>query len=91
MDDESLSFLKNLKDINPEKLSQLTERLVAPVYQNGPVPLPSFPGVQEFFRDFIIHAFHPLFYSHLQDCLIYDIMELNESQFAGSDIEDSGN
>ncbi|KAJ8666930.1 hypothetical protein QAD02_008592 [Eretmocerus hayati] len=90
LDDETADFLKNLKDINPEKLAQLTKKLVTPSSQNGPVPLPSFPGIQEFFKDFIFCASNHMFYTYLKDTLICEIMELNSSQFTGSDIEDIG-
>ncbi|XP_012280996.1 uncharacterized protein LOC105700032 [Orussus abietinus] len=89
MDDESLDFLKSLKHLNPEKLTQLRERLVTPMSSKGPVPRPSFPGVQEFFKDFILHAFNPIFYVHLENCLVHEIIELNDTQFAESDIADT--
>lgn len=89
MDDETASFLKNLKDINPEKLTQLQKKLVTPLSHNGPVPLPSFPGIQEFYKDFIVHASHPMFNTYLENTFIHEIMELNNSQFAGSDIEET--
>ncbi|XP_033222064.1 codanin-1 isoform X2 [Belonocnema kinseyi] len=88
-DDESLNILKSLKGFNPEKLTQLKERLVTPLSSKGPVPEPTFSGVQEFYKNFILFAFNPMFYAHLEDCLIHEIMDLNEAQFTGSDIEDS--
>lgn len=90
MDDDTLSFLGSLKHVDPEKLTRLRERLVTPLSSQGPVPPPSFPGVQEFYKDFITHASNPMFYAHLQDCLVHEIMELNDTQFTGSEIEDTG-
>ncbi|XP_078050614.1 codanin-1 like protein dlt [Augochlora pura] len=88
-DDKSLSFLKALTSVNPQKLNQLQKRLVTPQPSNNQNMEPSFPGVQEFFKDFILFAFNPIFYVHLENCLIHEIMELNDSQFNGSEIEDS--
>ncbi|XP_076278594.1 codanin-1-like [Lasioglossum baleicum] len=88
-DDESLSFLKALKCVNPQKLNQLQKRLVTPQPSKNQNMEPSFPGVQEFFKDFILFAFNPIFYVHLENCLIHEIMELNNTQFSGSEIEDS--
>ncbi|XP_001601592.1 codanin-1 [Nasonia vitripennis] len=89
LDDETASFLKDLKDINPEKLTQLQRKLVTPVSQKGPVPLPSFPGIQEFYKDFILYASNAMFYTYLENTFISEIMDLNNSQFAGSDIEET--
>ncbi|CAK9815252.1 CDAN1 [Anthophora quadrimaculata] len=88
-DDESISFLKALKHVNPKKLDQLQKRLVTPQPSKNQVMGPSFPGVQEFFKDFILFAFNPIFYIHLENCLVYEIMELNDTQFNSSEIEDS--
>ncbi|XP_076640494.1 codanin-1 like protein dlt isoform X2 [Colletes latitarsis] len=88
-DDESISFLKALKHVNPKKLNQLQKRLVTPQPSKNQIMGPSFPGVQEFFKDFILFAFNPIFYVHLENCLVHEIMELNDTQFNGSEIEDS--
>lgn len=90
VNDESLNFLKALKHVNPEKLTQLSKRFVTPLPSQSHNVGPSFPGIQEFFKDFILYAFNPIFYSHLENCFVYEIMELNDSQFANSEIEDSG-
>lgn len=89
-DDESISVLKTLKNVNPKKLDQLQKRLVTPQPSKNQITKPSFPGVQEFFKDFILFAFNPIFYVHLENCLIHEIMELNDTQFNNSEIEDSG-
>ncbi|XP_012525392.1 codanin-1-like isoform X2 [Monomorium pharaonis] len=89
VDDESLNFLKALKHVNPEKLTQLSKRFVTPLPSQNQSIGPSFPGTQEFFKDFILHAFNPIFYTHLENCFVHEIMELNDTQFANSEIEDS--
>lgn len=89
VDDESLNFLKALKHVNPEKLTQLSKRFVTPLPSQSQNAGPSFPGMQEFFKDFILHAFNPIFYTHLENCFVHEIMELNDTQFANSEIEDS--
>lgn len=90
VDDESLNFLKALKHVNPEKLTQLSKRFVTPMPSQSQAVGPIFPGMQEFFKDFILHAFNPIFYKHLENCFVHEITELNSSQFANSEIEDSG-
>lgn len=89
VDDDGISILQTLKHVNPEKLTQLTKRFVTPLPSQTNVHGPSFPGIQEFFKDFILHAFNPIFYAHLEDCLVHEIIELNKTQFIGSEIEDS--
>ncbi|XP_043668252.1 codanin-1 [Vespula pensylvanica] len=89
VDDDNISILKTLKHVNPQKLTQLRKRLVTPLSSQNNVYGPSFPGTQEFFRDFILHAFNPIFYTHLENCLVHEITELNKTQFIGSEIEDS--
>ncbi|CAL7952462.1 unnamed protein product [Xylocopa violacea] len=88
-EDENISLLKVLKHVNPKKLNQLEKRLVTPQPSTKHIMGPSFPGVQEFFKDFILFAFNPIFYIHLENCLIHEIMELNDTQFNNSEIEDS--
>ncbi|EZA59508.1 Codanin-1 [Ooceraea biroi] len=89
VDDDSLNFLKALKHVNPEKLTQLSKRFVTPLPSQSQAIGPLFSGMQEFFKDFILHAFNPIFYVHLENCFVHEIMELNGSQFANSEIEDS--
>lgn len=86
-DDEDI--LQALRQVNPKKLNQLQNRLVTPQPSQNQVTGPTFPGVQEFFKDFILFAFNPIFYVHLENCLIYEIIELNDTQFNNSEIEDS--
>jgi len=79
-----------LKEVHPEKLSRLHERLVTPVQCVGSCPLPSFPGQQEFYHDFILHCSHHSFLQHLADSLASEILALNETSFMASDVEDKG-
>ncbi|XP_053595302.1 codanin-1 isoform X2 [Microplitis demolitor] len=90
-DDQNLSVFKYLKDMDPEKLKQLKERLVTPVTSLGPVPQPEFLGIQEFYRDFILASSNPKFNVILEHCFIQEIMELNETQFTCSDIDTKEN
>lgn len=90
VDEESMNFLKALKHVNPERLTQLSKRFVTPLPSQNQNVSPSFPGMQEFFKDFILHAFNPIFYIHLENCFVCEIMELNDTQFGNSEIEDSG-
>lgn len=41
---------------NLSRLKRLQERFVVPQSIRGPCPPPSFPGCQQFFRDFILSA-----------------------------------
>ncbi|KAG8229703.1 hypothetical protein J437_LFUL009828 [Ladona fulva] len=81
-----------LRDADPEKLQRLQRRLVWPSRSRGGFcPLPTFVGTQEFFRDFIVFGANPMFNEHLKDCLISDILELNEMQFSASEFEEQDN
>ncbi|KAK7084373.1 Codanin-1 C-terminus [Halocaridina rubra] len=84
---EDLEFLNILKQQHPEKYKRLHERLVTPSKLGGPCPLPSFPGSQEFFRDFIVTASHGIFNEHLKDVLIAHILLLNEQEYIVSEQE----
>lgn len=92
LDEETISVLKNLKNSNPTKFIQLQKKFITPSSQNGPVPLPSFPGVQEFYKDFILSAYNSTsaFYTFLENTFVHEIVELNNSHFVGSDIEEKG-
>ena len=79
-----------LKEVHPEKLSRLHERLVTPVQCVGSCLLPSFPGQQEFYHDFILHCSHHSFLQHLADSLASEILALNATSFVASDMEDKG-
>ncbi|NXD70823.1 CDAN1 protein, partial [Eolophus roseicapillus] len=62
---------------NLSRLKRLQERFVVPQSIRGPCPAPSFPGCQQFFRDFILSAGSYQFNQHLMDSLCLKILELN--------------
>nr|XP_015825151.2 codanin-1 [Nothobranchius furzeri] len=60
------------------RLKRLEERLIQPHGVVGPCPPPSFPGHQEFFRDFIQTASCCQLNQHLQDSLCQQLLQLDE-------------
>uniref|UniRef100_A0A3B3CF46 Codanin 1 n=1 Tax=Oryzias melastigma TaxID=30732 RepID=A0A3B3CF46_ORYME len=60
------------------RLKRLEERLIQPHGIVGPCPPPSFPGHQEFFRDFIQTASCCQLNQHLQDSLCQQLLQLDE-------------
>ncbi|KAM9708752.1 codanin-1 [Menidia menidia] len=60
------------------RLKRLEERLIQPHAVVGPCPPPSFPGHQEFFRDFIQTASCCQLNQHLQDSLCQQLLQLDE-------------
>ncbi|XP_068018333.1 codanin-1 [Melanerpes formicivorus] len=69
--------LNMLGSDNLNRLKRLQERFVVPQSIRGPCPPPSFPGCQQFFRDFILSAGSYQFNQHLMDSLCLKILELN--------------
>ena len=65
----------------PKSTSACTRELVTPSKLGGPCPPPSFPGSQEFFKDFIMTAANGTFNQFLKDVLISRILKLNEQDF----------
>ncbi|PSN51778.1 hypothetical protein C0J52_05271 [Blattella germanica] len=62
-----------LKEVHPDKLNRLNQRLVTPIHSGGSNQRPTFPGHQEFYRDFIIYSHNPVFIQHLSDSLAAEI------------------
>uniref|UniRef100_A0A3P9IDF1 Codanin 1 n=1 Tax=Oryzias latipes TaxID=8090 RepID=A0A3P9IDF1_ORYLA len=60
------------------RLKRLEERLIQPHGIVGPCPPPSFPGHQEFFRDFIETSSCCQLNQHLQDSLCQQLLQLDE-------------
>ncbi|XP_045919243.1 codanin-1-like [Micropterus dolomieu] len=60
------------------RLKRLEERLIQPHGVVGPCPPPSFPGHQEFFRDFLQTASCCHLNQHLQDSLCQQLLQLDE-------------
>ncbi|XP_076065179.1 codanin-1 like protein dlt [Oratosquilla oratoria] len=75
-------FLSTLQKLQPEKYKRLYERLVTPSRLGDPCPLPTFPGPQEFFRDFIQAADDFCFKQHLKNSLTARIIELSCQEFS---------
>ncbi|XP_063254689.1 codanin-1 [Prinia subflava] len=71
------NVLNMLGSDNLSRLKRLQERFVVPQSIRGPCPPPSFPGCQQFFRDFILSAGSYQFNQHLVDSLCLKILELN--------------
>uniref|UniRef100_A0A3P8P1R4 Codanin-1 C-terminal domain-containing protein n=1 Tax=Astatotilapia calliptera TaxID=8154 RepID=A0A3P8P1R4_ASTCA len=60
------------------RLKRLEERLIQPHGVVGPCSPPSFPGYQEFFRDFLQAASCCQLNQHLQDSLCQQLLQLDE-------------
>uniref|UniRef100_T1J5Z9 Codanin-1 C-terminal domain-containing protein n=1 Tax=Strigamia maritima TaxID=126957 RepID=T1J5Z9_STRMM len=73
---------------DPEKIKRLQKRLITPARFGGPSPPPAFPGVQEFFRDFIVFAGCSMFNCHLVDVMVSQIYELNNTDFSFPENDD---
>ncbi|XP_070795946.1 codanin-1 isoform X1 [Pituophis catenifer annectens] len=69
--------LNMLGSDNLNRLKRLQERFLVPQSIRGPCPPPSFPGCQQFFRDFILSAGSYRFNQHLVDSLCLQILELD--------------
>ncbi|XP_033001899.1 codanin-1 [Lacerta agilis] len=69
--------LNMLGSDNLSRLKRLQERFLVPQSIRGPCPPPSFPGCQQFFRDFILSAGSYQFNQHLMDSLSLQILELD--------------
>ncbi|KAG1649404.1 Codanin-1 [Nymphon striatum] len=79
--EEDFLALTNLMKSHPEKMKKLQERFIKPNHVGGPCPPPSFPGCQEFFKDFILILESPYFIQHLSNHLVSRIHELNQVEF----------
>ncbi|XP_068108058.1 codanin-1 isoform X2 [Hyperolius riggenbachi] len=86
-DNPDQDLLNMLGSDNLNRLKRLQERFVAP-QSVGPSPPPSFPGYQEFFRDFIISAGNFQFNQHLMDSLCQEIQELDVISIVGHETTD---
>ena len=60
---------------------RLQERLTAPSRMSGVCPRPSFPGVQEFFHDFISAADSHTLSRHLSDAFLAKITEVRSLMY----------
>ncbi|XP_071971747.1 codanin-1 [Engystomops pustulosus] len=87
-DNTDQDVLNMLGSDNLNRLKRLQERFVAPQSVGGPCPPPSFPGYQEFFRDFILSAGNYQFNQHLMDSLCQEIQELDANSIVGHESTD---
>nr|DBA14299.1 TPA: hypothetical protein GDO54_005292 [Pyxicephalus adspersus] len=87
-DNPDQDLLNMLGSDNLNRLKRLQERFVAPQTVGGPCPPPSFPGYQEFFRDFILTAGNYQFNQHLMDSLCQEIQELDTISIVGHESTD---
>uniref|UniRef100_H3ADC2 Codanin 1 n=1 Tax=Latimeria chalumnae TaxID=7897 RepID=H3ADC2_LATCH len=94
-DSSAQDVLNMLGADNLSRLKRLQERFIAPQSTGGPCPPPSFPGCQEFFRDFIVCAGSYQLNQHLSDSLCQQILELDglalqghESTAGETDVEE---
>ncbi|XP_056401807.1 codanin-1 isoform X2 [Hyla sarda] len=85
--DQDLLNMLGSDDLN--RLKRLQERFVTPQSVGGPCPPPSFPGYQEFFRDFILIAANYQFNQHLMDSLCQEIQELDANSIMGRETTDA--
>ena len=68
--------------LNKNKLSRLQARLVQPPTKSEPRPTSQFPDDQCFYQQFVeVACANTLFSTHLTDCLIQRIVQLNNTCF----------
>ncbi|KAF2904562.1 hypothetical protein ILUMI_01609 [Ignelater luminosus] len=87
--ESQLSFLSSIPNVDTEKLLRLKSRIVSKQSENSINSTPIFSGYQEFYRDFILVAANHIFNRHLNDALISEIIDLNNTKFS-SDFDDNG-
>ncbi len=83
-------LLSNLRKTDPAKIIKLQERL-APSRFGGPCPAPTFPGRQEFFRDFLRSCGgNSIFIAHLKITLVSTITKICENPFVENQLFETG-
>ncbi|KAJ8916530.1 hypothetical protein NQ315_000172 [Exocentrus adspersus] len=85
---EDIPLPSTLPNVDIDKLNRLKSRLITKQTSNGTSSTPSFNGYEEFYRDFIAAAASYAFNRHLCDALIADILELNDTKFICTDLEE---
>lgn len=88
--EEQLPFLSSLPNVNMEKLIRLKTRLVTKQPANPLNAKPEFIGHQEFYKEFILAAATHVFIRHVSDAFISEIVEMNDSKFTSTELEDGG-
>lgn len=89
-EEKDANLCEELKQANPDKLKRLQERLINPTSTAcvlGICPYPSFPGFQEFFRDFISISSNQIFNQHFTESLVDKINELIENSETRNKLE----
>lgn len=84
-----ITFLSSIPNIDADKLNRLKSRLVTKQSSNGINSVPLFTGHQEFYKDFIVIAANYPFNKHLCDTLIAEIVELNDTKFSCTDLDET--
>ncbi|CAH1977790.1 unnamed protein product [Acanthoscelides obtectus] len=87
--EEQLPSFSSFPNIDADKLSRLKNRLITKQPSSGLNSPPLFTGYQEFYKDFIVVAANHVFDKHLSDMFISEIVELNETKFMCTGIEQS--
>ncbi|XP_030642245.1 codanin-1 [Chanos chanos] len=72
------------------RLKRLQERLIQPQGLMGPCPPPSFPGYQEFFRDFLQTSSCCQLNQHLKDSLCNQLLQLDDVSILGPEARTDG-
>ncbi|ESP04385.1 hypothetical protein LOTGIDRAFT_176343, partial [Lottia gigantea] len=67
----------------------LQERFIQPFSVGGPCPPVSFPGNQEFFKEFIVAASSPVLNQHLSNIFTGKIKKLNSTEFSQNTSEEN--
>ncbi|ESP02299.1 hypothetical protein LOTGIDRAFT_238027 [Lottia gigantea] len=88
-DDDNIALLAHLKKTNPAKFKKLQERFIQPFSVGGPCPPVSFPGNQEFFKEFIVAASSPVLNQHLSNIFTGKIKKLNSTEFSQNPSEEN--
>ncbi|XP_018572391.1 codanin-1 [Anoplophora glabripennis] len=83
-----IPFLSSIPNVDADKLNRLNCRLVTKQSSSGINSVPLFTGHQEFYKDFIVIAANYLFNKHLCDALIAEIVDLNDTKFSCTDLEE---
>ncbi|GLV38328.1 discs lost [Carabus blaptoides fortunei] len=88
LDDPMPTNQKQLPNVDAEKLTRLENRLTSKRNTSAFLSEP-FPGNEEFYKEFIATTNSNTFHTHLKDCLVVEILQLDDSEFWPSEIEDT--
>nr|CAI5832677.1 unnamed protein product [Callosobruchus analis] len=85
--EEQLPTFSSLPNIDADKLNRLKNRLTTKQHSDGLNSPPLFTGYQEFYKDFIVVGANHIFNKHLSDMFISEIVEMNDTKFMTTGIE----